>query len=176
MKDEKEFPKVVKWLYLASLPWYYLCSVVTYYAYGNMMDGNPIKNWPQGLWITRLASFFSLFGAIVISITTNQATLMAIQRLEAPLRGKKGVRAAKFAFVTCQLLVALALRRTPLQFIQGFMGSFGVGCLTFVFPFALHLKLRKFAAHNAVFFSLGCTLMAVGMLSSLYYLVINAEL
>ncbi|QDZ20604.1 amino acid transporter domain-containing protein [Chloropicon primus] len=174
MKDPKQFSKIVRWLYLASLPWYYLCSVVSYYAYGDTIQGNPIANWPQGLWLTKVAAFFSLVGALVISVTSNQATLMAIDQLDPGLLEKRVSRRQKrflmkFLFVTCQLLVAMVLRRTPLQFIQGFMGSFGVGCLTFVFPFVLALATAEgYTPQNVVFCLLGMLVSLTGIVTSLY--------
>ena len=179
LKNPNDFHRVVKWLYAASLPWYYLCSAVSYCCYGNSMGGNPIANWPQGLWLTKLAAVFSLVGALVISVTTNQATLLAIENLEPHLPGSQAggqcrwfKRAAvKFFFVTSQLVAALLLKRTPLQDIQGLMGSLGVGCLTFVFPFVLADR----SAQNSLLGVLGALIAVVGMVSASYRIIISLK-
>merc|ERR1712157_504328 len=79
MQDFSQFPQTINWLYLCSLPWYFLCSISSYYAYGKDIEGNPILNWPQNLWMTKVAAVFSLVGALVISITSNQVTLIALE-------------------------------------------------------------------------------------------------
>lgn len=217
MRDPTQFPKTINWLYLATLPWYFLCSVSSYYAYGKDIEGNPILNWPQDLWLTKVAAVFSLVGALVISITSNQVTLIVLEEklmnLDSfqPLLGlyKKSNRQAttrtnlqvwplrilvRLGFVTCQLGVALASRHSPLQFIQGFMGSLGVGCLTFWFPFAIYLKMnnRKKSANegeeealgslkrvwhkesvNFAFLALGIGSSFIGMVSSGREVILN---
>ena len=208
MKHPKEFPKMVRRLYACSVPIYLLCGIFSYHAYGNDINGNPILNWPLGLWITRLAAFFSLIGALVISITSNQATLIAIENnivgvdaFQPILRfvkrdivrnncgrvpkvtlgeGKtaKDTRKAlvriliRISFVTAQLIVALALRKTPLQFLQAFMGSVGVGFLTLTAPFLIYMKLNKGTLSTAkmaqswTFLVLGSLVVSVGVICS----------
>jgi len=185
LKVPKDFSETIRWLYLASLPWYYACSISSYWAYGDTIQGNPIANWPEGLWLTKVAAFFSLIGALVISVTSNQATLLAIEnklRLNpydslltkgvlqeknhnTVLHGSSRVL-VRFSFVTMQLLIALLLSNTPLQFIQAFMGSFGVGCLTFVFPFVLYIKWKGDSVINWLFLIIGAILTCLGMVFS----------
>jgi len=149
LKTPKDFPRIVKWLYAGSLPWYYVVSIASYACYGSEINGNPLFNWPRGLWVTQCGAVFSLVGAIVISVTTNQATLIAVEEKVLRIDSfEYGMNSAprilvRFAFIMLQLLAAFVLRRTPLQYLQAFMGSFGVGCLTFWAPFLFYLRVQR---------------------------------
>lgn len=172
MKNPKEFPRVVRWLFAAALPWYFACAIVSYSAYGETIRGNPIENWPEGVWVTKVGALFSLVGALVISVTSNQATLLAIGDIDGEKKTRwngKGQWYRKFLFVTAQLMTAILLRHVPLPLLQSFMGSFGVGILTFILPFAIYLKRKTdlpsiSQLKAAIFLSLGVIFAFVGML------------
>ena len=71
--------------------------------------------------MTQCGAVFSLVGAIVISVTTNQATLIAVEEKVLSIDSfEYGMNSAprilvRFAFIMLQLLAAFVLRRTPLQ-------------------------------------------------------------
>ena len=95
--------------------------------------------------MTKVGALFSLVGALVISVTSNQATLLAIGDIDGEKKTRcngKGQWYRKFLFVTAQLMTAILLRHVPLPLLQSFMGSFGVGILTFILPFAIYLKRK----------------------------------
>ena len=137
-----------------------------------------LANWPENNWVTRCGAAFCLIGTLVIAVTSNQATLLAVEnaleiyptvddeyrkdvrdgtvamRVSMMERLRKALGQVlsfkpfarmfvRLSFVTLQLIVAIMLRKSPLQYMQGFMGSFGVGCLTFWAPFLIYLKMNR---------------------------------
>ena len=178
LKSPSTFKAVLKMLYASAVPVYYLCSVYTYYTYGDTIQGNVLANWPENNWVTRCGAAFCLIGTLVIAVTSNQATLLAVEnaleiyptvddeyrkdvrdgtvamRVSMMERLRKALGQVlsfkpfarmfvRLSFVTLQLIVAIMLRKSPLQYMQGFMGSFGVGCLTFWAPFLIYLKMNR---------------------------------
>ena len=167
LKSPSTFKAVLKMLYASAVPVYYLCSVYTYYTYGDTIQGNVLANWPEHNWVTKCGAAFSLVGTLTVAVTSNQATLLAVENaleiypvaddesnekhlLKRLYRLKKAFTYKPFArmfvrlsFVTLQLIVAILLRKSPLQYMQGFMGAFGVGCLTFWAPYLIYFRLKR---------------------------------
>ena len=167
LKSPSTFKAVLKMLYASAAPIYYLCSVYTYYTYGDTIQGNVLANWPEHNWVTKCGAAFSLVGTLTVAVTSNQATLLAVENaleiypvaddesnekhlLKRLYRLKKAFTYKPFArmfvrlsFVTLQLIVAILLRKSPLQYMQGFMGAFGVGCLTFWAPYLIYFRLKR---------------------------------